>query len=83
MNVLIAERFLLEGCLPEYGNVKNVMLRELEEHISPGSKMVVYKCIDCQKEVKSETVKKRVRCPYCGSKILYKPRTVSSITEAV
>lgn len=59
------------------------MLNELEKHIFLGSKMVVYKCIDCQKEIKSETVKKRVRCPYCGSKILYKPRTVSSVTEAV
>ena len=59
------------------------MLNELERHTYPGSKMVVYKCIDCQKEVKSETVKKRVRFPYCGSNILYKPRTVSSVTEAI
>lgn len=45
--------------------------------------MVSYKCIECQKEVKWETVKKRVRCPYCGSKILYKPRTTSSVVEAI
>lgn len=45
--------------------------------------MVVYKCIECQKEVKHEAVKKRVRCLYCGSKILYKPRTTNTIVEAV
>lgn len=45
--------------------------------------MVVYKCIECQKETKSETVKKRVRCAYCGSKILYKPRTTAAVVEAI
>ncbi|MDI3474161.1 MAG: DNA-directed polymerase subunit [Candidatus Woesearchaeota archaeon] len=37
--------------------------------------MVVYKCFNCGKEIDSESLRKRVRCPYCGSKILYKPRT--------
>lgn len=45
--------------------------------------MVAYKCIECQKDIKSEIVKKRVRCPHCGSKILFKPRTVASIVDAV
>jgi len=45
--------------------------------------MVAYNCLECQKEVKHELVKKRVRCPFCGSKILYKPRTTSSIFEAI
>jgi DNA-directed RNA polymerase subunit P len=45
--------------------------------------MVAYTCIDCQKEIKFELVKKRVRCPYCGSKILYKPRVSSSVIDAV
>jgi len=45
--------------------------------------MVNYMCIECQKEVSHELVKKRVRCPYCGSKILYKPRLKSTIVEAV
>lgn len=45
--------------------------------------MVSYKCIECQKEIKHENVKKRVRCPYCGSKILYKPRTTNTIVEAI
>ncbi len=42
-----------------------------------------YKCMDCQKEIKFELVRKRVRCPHCGSKILYKPRTISSTIDAV
>jgi len=45
--------------------------------------MVMYMCLECQKEIDSGTVKKRVRCPYCGSKILYKPRTISTTVEAV
>ena len=45
--------------------------------------MVSYTCLDCQKEIKSELVKKRVRCPYCGSKILYKPRVTSAVVEAI
>jgi DNA-directed RNA polymerase subunit RPC12/RpoP len=33
-----------------------------------------YTCLDCKKEVDSdnENVKKRIRCPFCGSKILLK-----------
>jgi len=45
--------------------------------------MVAYMCLDCHKEILSETVRKRVRCPYCGSKILYKPRITSATVEAV
>ncbi|MBI5391381.1 DNA-directed RNA polymerase subunit P [Candidatus Woesearchaeota archaeon] len=45
--------------------------------------MVAYKCIECQKEIKHDLVKKRVRCPYCGSKIVYKPRTTSTVVDAV
>ena len=42
-----------------------------------------YVCIKCSKPIKLEYVKKRVRCPYCGSKILYKPKVISSVVEAV
>jgi len=45
--------------------------------------MVSYHCMDCQKEIKHELVKKRVRCPYCGSKIVYKPRTTSTVVDAI
>ncbi len=45
--------------------------------------MVSYLCMDCQKEIKHETVKKRVRCPYCGSKILYKPKVTNTTVDAI
>jgi DNA-directed RNA polymerase subunit RPC12/RpoP len=31
-----------------------------------------YCCLTCKKEIDNESVKKRIRCPYCGSKILMK-----------
>ncbi|MBI5872299.1 DNA-directed RNA polymerase subunit P [archaeon] len=45
--------------------------------------MAQYVCISCGKDVKQEYVKKKVRCPYCGSKILYKSRTVETEVDAV
>ncbi|MCP3682915.1 MAG: DNA-directed RNA polymerase subunit P [bacterium] len=36
--------------------------------------MVEYKCFDCNKKVSTDYLRKKVRCPYCGSKILFKPR---------
>ncbi|MBR9677466.1 DNA-directed RNA polymerase subunit P [Candidatus Woesearchaeota archaeon] len=37
--------------------------------------MAVYKCFHCNKEVSMDYLRKKVRCPYCGSKMLFKPRT--------
>jgi DNA-directed RNA polymerase subunit RPC12/RpoP len=34
----------------------------------------MYKCFFCNKELKDESIKKRVRCIYCGSKIVFKAR---------
>jgi len=45
-------------------------------------KMVLHKCFECDKEIKEEYIKKKIRCPYCGSKILYKPRIISSKVKA-
>jgi len=45
--------------------------------------MVVHKCFSCEKIVKQEYIKKKVRCPYCGSKVLYKPKVVSTKAEAI
>ncbi|MFC1691026.1 DNA-directed RNA polymerase subunit P [Nanoarchaeota archaeon] len=44
--------------------------------------MVEYKCFDCLKKVGEEYLRKRVRCPYCGSKMLFKPRTVTTKIKA-
>lgn len=35
----------------------------------------MYRCFFCGKEIKEDQIKKRVRCLYCGSKIIYKERT--------
>ncbi|MBU2590319.1 MAG: DNA-directed RNA polymerase subunit P [Nanoarchaeota archaeon] len=45
--------------------------------------MVNYKCFNCEKEVKSEYTRKKIRCPYCGSKILYKTRSINTNLKAV
>ncbi len=42
--------------------------------------MVEYKCFECNKKVSTDYLRKKVRCPYCGSKILFKPRkTITQI----
>ncbi|MFH1276651.1 MAG: DNA-directed RNA polymerase subunit P [Candidatus Woesearchaeota archaeon] len=33
-----------------------------------------YLCFDCGKKVEEEYIKSRVRCQYCGGKVLYKDR---------
>jgi len=35
----------------------------------------MYKCLNCGKDVSLEELKKRVRCPYCGYRILLKKQT--------
>ncbi|PIY60719.1 DNA-directed RNA polymerase subunit P [Candidatus Woesearchaeota archaeon CG_4_10_14_0_8_um_filter_47_5] len=43
--------------------------------------MVEYKCMSCNKAIGSNLLRKRIRCPYCGYKILFKPRaTVTKIS---
>ncbi|MBN2421381.1 DNA-directed RNA polymerase subunit P [Candidatus Woesearchaeota archaeon] len=44
--------------------------------------MVQYKCFDCNKAIESSTLRSRVRCPYCGGKMLYKQRSVPSKVKA-
>ncbi|MBS3142170.1 DNA-directed RNA polymerase subunit P [Candidatus Woesearchaeota archaeon] len=44
--------------------------------------MVKYKCFYCNKKVSDDYVTKRVRCPYCGSKILFKTRSTSTKVKA-
>ncbi|MFO8016692.1 MAG: DNA-directed RNA polymerase subunit P [Candidatus Woesearchaeota archaeon] len=44
--------------------------------------MTEYKCFQCNKKVAPEYLRKKVRCPYCGSKTLYKPRLVTTNLKA-
>jgi len=45
--------------------------------------MTTYKCFVCGKIIKQDYIRKRIRCPYCGSKILFKPRTNPSTIKAI
>ena len=47
------------------------------------NKMVKYACFACNKRIPEDLLGKRVRCPYCGSKILFKPRTTVTKVKAV
>jgi DNA-directed RNA polymerase subunit RPC12/RpoP len=38
----------------------------------------MYKCFFCNRELKEEHIKKRVRCIYCGSKIVFKSRLTTT-----
>ena len=41
-----------------------------------------YKCFDCNHVVEQEFLRKRVRCPYCGGKMLFKTRTAITKIKA-
>lgn len=45
--------------------------------------MVEYKCLKCGKVLDETKLRKRLRCIYCGSKILYKQRNVTTKVKAV
>jgi DNA-directed RNA polymerase subunit RPC12/RpoP len=47
------------------------------------SKMTVYKCFECNKEIENNNQRKRVRCIYCGSKMLFKPRLTVTKVKAI
>jgi len=44
--------------------------------------MVQYKCFNCGKTVSDTYTRKKIRCPYCGSKLLYKQRTTATKVKA-
>ncbi|MEA3399187.1 MAG: hypothetical protein U9R00_01590 [Patescibacteria group bacterium] len=41
-----------------------------------------YKCFTCSKIINEDYIKKKVRCPYCGSKIIFKARTKPNTVNA-
>ena len=44
--------------------------------------MVEYRCFECNKKVSEDYLKKKIRCHYCGSKMLFKPRSVVTTVKA-
>lgn len=45
--------------------------------------MATYKCFNCGKTVSDKNLEKRFICPYCNSKIFYKPRKVITKVKAI
>jgi DNA-directed RNA polymerase subunit RPC12/RpoP len=45
--------------------------------------MTAYTCFFCGKKVSEEVRGKRIRCPYCGSKLLFKSRSATTKVEAI
>lgn len=41
----------------------------------------MYKCLSCSKEIELEQVKEKIRCPYCGYRIITKlrPKTIVKV----
>ena len=46
--------------------LSDLLLRQVNE---------MYKCMNCGKETTEEEMRKRIRCPFCGYRILVKNRT--------
>lgn len=44
--------------------------------------MADYRCFDCNKQIGPDYLRKKVRCPYCGSKVLFKPRISVTTVKA-
>jgi len=44
--------------------------------------MAEYRCFDCNKAIQDTSIRRRIRCPYCGSKMLFKPRTAPTKIKA-
>ena len=42
-----------------------------------------FKCVECGKEVGQDYLRKKIRCPYCGGRVLYKTRTCTTLVKAV
>jgi len=72
-----------DGKASEYGFAANAIQgSQVRRLLCEGFRMVLYKCFVCDKEIEDTSLRKRVRCMYCGSKLLFKPRTTTTIVKA-
>ena len=55
----------------EFGNACLVVINLLEKLMSL-IKMAGYKCTICHREFDGKLISRRIRCPYCNSKVLLK-----------
>jgi DNA-directed RNA polymerase subunit RPC12/RpoP len=44
--------------------------------------MSEYRCFFCKKAISADNIKRRVRCIYCGSKIIFKSRSTNTKIKA-
>ncbi len=44
---------------------------------------MAYRCFVCGREVDPKYLKKKVQCPYCGSRIFYKERIHPTKVKAI
>ncbi|MBN2053079.1 DNA-directed RNA polymerase subunit P [Candidatus Woesearchaeota archaeon] len=44
--------------------------------------MSEYRCFFCNKTISADNIKRRVRCIYCGSKIIFKSRSTNTKVKA-
>lgn len=56
-------------------------LQEAQESVKEAMP-VEYKCFSCNKIISDTYIRKKVRCPYCGSKIIFKGRVRENIVKA-
>ena len=42
-----------------------------------------FKCFECGKEVSQDYLRKKIRCPYCGGRVLHKTRINPTKVKAV
>jgi len=59
------------------------MVEKKQEMEEKKQKIKTYYCYKCDAKISiKEYLKKRIRCPYCGSKILYKQRNAATKVKA-
>jgi DNA-directed RNA polymerase subunit RPC12/RpoP len=44
--------------------------------------MPKYVCFTCGKEMSDDTARRKIRCPYCGGRMLYKRRATATKVKA-
>lgn len=45
--------------------------------------MSEYICFSCSKTLRDDQLRKRIRCIYCGSKIIFKKRSITTKVDAI
>ena len=89
INALSVRNLESKGCHQAFGSAEVAGLNSLEKLTrykmaeKKATKIKTYHCFKCDAKISiKEYLKKKIRCPYCGSKILYKQRSHISKVKA-